>query len=670
MRHRELPSGACSSIPESILTPKGSACSRTSSRCRARGRARERRHRAAPGARAAGCARRGPRRAPRSSGRCSARIMDGEATTRRSARLLVALRMKGETVEEIAGAARGDARAGAPGRHAPRSTGASTPAAPAATARDTFNISTAAAFVVAAAGVAGGQARQPRGHRAARAAPTCSRRSACGSTSSRSRLARCLETVGIGFLFAPRLPSGDAARGAGARASSAAHDLQPARAADQPGRRERQLLGVFSRARVEPLAQVLAARLRARAWWCTASDGLDELTLDRRRPSSPSCAAGRSRRYEVAPEDVGLARVRRRGDLPGGDAAENARSLGGSSAGERPAARHRGPAERRRRRSYVAGLAADLAAGASWRGASARRRRGGSERSRSCASSARHERVAQEIASRRSCAASSSDAASAASCRAGAMPPLPLRRTRRARARRARTPSSRGAAPGAAAARHRRGQAGLAVGRARSAPSSTRCAIARRYARRGAAAISVLTEAQLLRRRARAARLPATRSVGAAAARARTSSSTPYQLARGARRRRRRGAADRRAARRAQLLRELHAAARELRARRRWSRPTTRRERRAARRRRRELDRRQQPRPARPSRSTSSEPSALRAASAGRRRRVAESGIATRADVARLAAAGADAFLVGESLHARSRSGRSARGAARGSARR
>ena len=102
------------------------------------------------------------------------RSMDGQATPAQIGGSSLALAMRGETVDEIAGvAAAMRARADAAW---PRAT-PSTPAAPAATARGMFNISTAAALVVAGAGVRVAKHGNRSASARAAAAPTCSRRS-------------------------------------------------------------------------------------------------------------------------------------------------------------------------------------------------------------------------------------------------------------------------------------------------------------------------------------------------------------------------------------------------------------------------------------------------------------------------------------------------------------
>jgi anthranilate phosphoribosyltransferase len=88
---------------------------------------------------------------------------------------------------------------------------------------------------------------------------------------------------------------------------------------------KRQMVGVFSRHWIEPLAQVLKNLGSESVWVVHGSDGLDEITI-----SGPTAVAalenGIVRTFEIAPEDVGLARAKPE-SLRGGDAAENAQAL-------------------------------------------------------------------------------------------------------------------------------------------------------------------------------------------------------------------------------------------------------------------------------------------------------------------------------------------------------
>ncbi len=127
------------------------------------------------------------------------------------------------------------------GRARHRGGRSSTRAAPAATARASFNISTAAAIVMAACGIARGQAWQPLGRRASAAARTCSRRSACNIQASPEVDRAVPGRSRHRLLLRAHVPSGDAARRPGAPRPRRANGVQPARAAHQsraarPGR--------------------------------------------------------------------------------------------------------------------------------------------------------------------------------------------------------------------------------------------------------------------------------------------------------------------------------------------------------------------------------------------------------------------------------------------------
>jgi anthranilate phosphoribosyltransferase len=249
-----------------------------------------------------------------------AEIAAGAASPVRIAALLVALRTKGETAREIAAAARAlRARGETAALADPRTVDTCGTGGDGA---DTFNISTIAAFVVAGAGVPVAK----HGNRAAS--------SRCGSFDLLEALgvhgdlpiplaARILGEIGIAPFFARR-------------AHPVMRFVAPVRA-ELPHRTlmnamgpllspvgaRRQLVGVYSRALVPLLAEVLGELGSERALVVHGEDGLDEITT-----TGPTHAAllagGRVRELAITPEGLGLARAPASA-LRGGDAAENAR---------------------------------------------------------------------------------------------------------------------------------------------------------------------------------------------------------------------------------------------------------------------------------------------------------------------------------------------------------
>jgi anthranilate phosphoribosyltransferase len=246
-------------------------------------------------------------------------VMEGNASEAQIAGLLIALRMKGESVDEIVGAAR------AMRTHAV----AVVPMRPdlvdtCGTGGDglrTFNVSTAAGLVAAAAGA--GVAKH--GNRAVS--------SASGSADvlealgvrvdlPAARVAECIDEVGFGFLFAPA--HHPAMRHAGPVRSSLGvrtifNVLGPL---TNPVGARRQLVGVFDEALVLPIAETLRALGSERALVVHGSDGLDELS-----PCNPSmCADVTPHGVTVStidPAALGLAPSRTE-ELAGGDPAANA----------------------------------------------------------------------------------------------------------------------------------------------------------------------------------------------------------------------------------------------------------------------------------------------------------------------------------------------------------
>ncbi|HHT9120597.1 MAG TPA: anthranilate phosphoribosyltransferase [Candidatus Hypogeohydataceae bacterium YC41] len=237
--------------------------------------------------------------------RCMEEIMEGVATAAQIASFLTALRMKGETVEEFTGMAR-VMRA----RATPLiledivvdtcGTGGD--------ARNTFNISTAVAFVVAGAGlkVAKHGNKAVTGHSGS---ADVLKLLGVNIEASPSTVVRCIKEVGIGFLFAPLFHksmrfASEPRKELGIR--TAFNILGPLA---NPVPRSRQLIGVFSQALTETLAQVLKNLGTERAMVVHGLDGLDELTTTDKTKIT-ELKEGNIRTFYLQPEDLGIKRAR------------------------------------------------------------------------------------------------------------------------------------------------------------------------------------------------------------------------------------------------------------------------------------------------------------------------------------------------------------------------
>ena len=249
------------------------------------------------------------------------RMMSGEATPSQMGGLLMALRVRGETVDEITGAVTAMRakmlRVAAPA-YAIDVVGTG------GDASGSFNISTCAAFVVAGAGVPVAK----HGNRA------LSSRSGAADVLVAlgvridlppEAISACIKEAGIGFMFAPsHHPAmkhvGPTRVELGTR--TIFNLLGPL---SNPAGVKRQMVGVFSKQWVEPLAHVLKNLGSERAYVVHGSDGLDEITT-----SGPTTVAalenGAVRMFEITPEEVGIERVKPQA-LRGGDAAANAAAL-------------------------------------------------------------------------------------------------------------------------------------------------------------------------------------------------------------------------------------------------------------------------------------------------------------------------------------------------------
>jgi anthranilate phosphoribosyltransferase len=248
-------------------------------------------------------------------------MMSGEVTPSQIGALLMGLRMRGETVDEITGAVTA-MRARMLTVDAPDD--AVDVVGTGGDASGSYNISTCAAFIVAGAGVPvakhGNRALSSRSGAADVLTALGVRIDIAPET-----ISACIRTAGIGFMFAPaHHPAmkhvGPTRVELGTR--TIFNLLGPL---SNPAGVKRQMVGVFSRQWVEPLAHVLKNLGSVRAFVVHGSDGLDEITT-----SGPTAVAaleqGAVTTFEIAPEDVGLARVKPDA-LRGGDAAANAAAL-------------------------------------------------------------------------------------------------------------------------------------------------------------------------------------------------------------------------------------------------------------------------------------------------------------------------------------------------------
>ena len=281
-------------------------------------------------------------------------VLSGKCTDAQIAALLVALRMKGETVEEIVGFAEAIRAAAAPlpirgaeslavsgtGRDAlaeesPEESLVDT-SGTGGDASGTFNISTATALVAAGAGVRVAK----HGNR--------SISSKCGSADvvealginiqlSPERAAQCLREVGICFLYAPNLHP------AMKQVQTVRRELRMRTMFNllgpltNPACASGQVVGVYSLDLVEKLAEALSMLGLHRALVVHGLDGLDEITITEKTRVAEA-REGSVRSYEVEPEEFGMVRATLQ-EIAGGDAPENAAIIRAILGGEKSARR-------------------------------------------------------------------------------------------------------------------------------------------------------------------------------------------------------------------------------------------------------------------------------------------------------------------------------------------
>jgi anthranilate phosphoribosyltransferase len=259
-------------------------------------------------------------------------MMSGEATPSQIGGFLMALRVRGETVDEIAGAV-----AAMRAKMLPVT-------APAdavdivGTGGDqsgSYNVSTCSAFVVAGAGVPVAK----HGNRA------LSSKSGAADTlaalginieAGPDLISDCIHETGLGFMFAPSHHSAMRHVGPSRVELGTRTIFNLLGPLSNPAGVKRQLVGVFARQWVEPLAEVLK-ELGSESVWVVHGDGLDEMTTS----GTTHVAAlenGEIRTFEITPESVGLRRADPQ-ELKGGDAVHNAEALRGVLEGTKGAFR-------------------------------------------------------------------------------------------------------------------------------------------------------------------------------------------------------------------------------------------------------------------------------------------------------------------------------------------
>jgi len=248
-------------------------------------------------------------------------MMSGDATPAQMGAFLMALRLRGETVEEITGAVRAMRAKAAPIAAPPD---AIDTVGTGGDAAGTFNVSTATAFVVAGAGVPVAK-HGNRAFTSKSGAADVLAALGVNLEADFARIEQALREARIAFMMAPR-HHGAMRHVAGPRVEMGVRTifniLGPL---SNPAGVTRLLVGVFAERWLEPMATVLGRLGGERAWVVHGADGLDEITL-----TGPTHVAelkdGTVRRFEVGPEDAGLARAAPE-DLKGGEPEENAATM-------------------------------------------------------------------------------------------------------------------------------------------------------------------------------------------------------------------------------------------------------------------------------------------------------------------------------------------------------
>lgn len=260
-------------------------------------------------------------------------MLSGAASEIESAGFLMALRARGETVDEIVAAA-----------EIMRETALKVPAPENAidtcgTGGDgagTYNVSTAAAFVAAGAGA---QVAKHGNKAASSKSGSAEVLEALGVRIdiSPEQIAKCIAKAGVGFMFAARHHKATAHVAPVRRALGVRTLFNALGPLSNPAGAKRQLMGVYSADLVEPLARALLALGAVRAWVVHGEDGIDELSTCG-RSFVAEVIDGAVRTFTVTPEDAGLPPAPPAA-LKGGEPSENAEAMRGLLSGEKSAYR-------------------------------------------------------------------------------------------------------------------------------------------------------------------------------------------------------------------------------------------------------------------------------------------------------------------------------------------
>jgi len=255
-------------------------------------------------------------------------LIAGSATPAQIGGWLVALRMKGETVDEITGAVRAMRHHGT--RIEPRSRVIVDTCGTGGDRRGTFNISTAAAFIAAGAGLTVAK----HGNRAM--SGTVGGADVMETLGVKidlppKQVAACIDEVGIGFLFAPVFHPAMRHVAAPRRELGVRTIFNLLGPLSNPAGARHQVVGVFAPEWTEPLAHTLGRLGALQALVVHGDDGLDEISL-----AAPTQLSewndGSVRTYRVTPEEFGFSRCRE-GDLEGGSREAAATIIRGILAG-------------------------------------------------------------------------------------------------------------------------------------------------------------------------------------------------------------------------------------------------------------------------------------------------------------------------------------------------